>query len=355
MIRPRRNPALRWFLLGVATAVLSILLDSLDVPSAPLFAALFIATIFALAGFAPESVPRKATLAAQAVLGVLIGALVQPATIRGLAAHAVPVVLVTVVTLMVSIGAGLLIGLRRDVDATTGALALTTGGASAIVALAADLGADIRMVAVIQYLRVGFVTATMPLVAAFIFHSGVHPGAGPPRAAGFVGLALVAFAAPIGLLLARLTSLPAGPLLGPLSISAAITLAGWTHGATVPGALVDLAYVVIGWQAGVRFTRGRLAEIGRVLPTAIALILLVNIICAGLGVVLADLAGASDFEGYLATVPGGIYAALAMAVASRADVTFVLAVHVLRVVLMMFAMPVIARLFHRRMAQTSAD
>ena len=363
MMVPRRAAAWRWTALVGATVAAALPLARLGVPSAALFAALFVATALALAGRAPGFVPRGATLAAQAVLGVVIGALVSGPTLRALAAHAIPVVLVTFATLLVSIGAGLLMGLRRDVDATTGALALTTGGASAIVALAAELGADIRMVAVVQYLRVGLVTAIMPLVAALVFHVGGHPaadhllhvrghaGAGHVSHAGLQGLVLVALAAPLGLLLARLTRMPAGPLLGPLIVAAAITLTGRTGDAGVPAPIVDLAYAAIGWQAGVRFTRARLAEIGRALPTALGLILLVNAICAGLGALLANLAGATPFEGYLATLPGGIYAALAMAIAARTDVTFVLAVHVLRVLLVMFTMPLFARLLRRRAAR----
>ncbi|OYW04525.1 MAG: hypothetical protein B7Z59_14585, partial [Acidiphilium sp. 37-67-22] len=341
MMVPRRSAAARWALLAAVTAASAVPLAAIGVPSAALFAALFVATALALAGYAPEGVPRSASLAAQAVLGVVIGALVSGPTLRALAAHAVPVVLVTFATLLVSIGAGLLMGLRRDVDPTTGALALTTGGASAIVALAAELGADIVFhvggmtaadhlshvsghVAADHLSHVGGMTA-----AGHVSHGSFHVAAVPP--AGLKGLVLVGLAAPLGLLLARLTRMPAGPLLGPLIVAAAITLTGRTGDAGVPAPIVDLAYAAIGWQAGVRFTRARLAEIGRALPTALGLILLVNVICAGLGALLADLAGATPFEGYLATLPGGIYAALAMAIAARTDVTFVLAVHVLRV------------------------
>ncbi|MHB1304742.1 MAG: AbrB family transcriptional regulator [Acidiphilium sp.] len=355
MIRFESKAIGRWSVLAIATILLAAGLDRLHVPSAALFAALFVATILALCDRAPEAVPPRATLAAQAVLGVLIGGLVQASTMRALGQHILPVVLVTVATLLVSIAAGLLMGLRRDVDPITGALALTTGGASAIVALAAEIGGDVRMVAVVQYLRVGFVTATMPLIVALVFHASAHAAPAPAPANDWpLGLTLLAVAAPLGLLFAKLTRMPAGPLLGPLCIGAAITLSGWTHNATVPAPIVDVAYAIIGWQAGVRFTLGRLAEIGRALPLAIVLILVVNLACAGLGVLLARLTGASAYDGYLATVPGGIYAALAMAIASRTDVTFVLAVHVLRVVMMMFAMPLFARLLRRRaMATTS--
>lgn len=348
--RLMRGAPARWLLLAGATALASVLFARIGVPSAALFAALLVATGLALAGLVPDGVPRGASLAAQAVLGVTIGALVQLPTLLALGRHIVPVLLVTFGTLLVTIVAGLLMGLRRDVGPLTGALALISGGASAVVALAAELGADIRMVAVVQYLRVGFVTAIMPLVAAIFFHAGGGGGdaAAPVHHAGWAGLALVAVAAPLGLLIARLARVPAGPLLAPLLVAAAITLTGRTHGAGVPWPVVDLAYVAIGWQAGVRFTRDRLAEIGRALPTALLLIVLVNLVCAGLGVLLARLAGASDFDGYLATVPGGIYAALALAVSGGTNVTFVLAVHVLRVVMMMVSMPLIARVLGRR-------
>ena len=65
--------------------------------------------------------------------------------------------------------AGLLLGLHPGVTPLTGMLALTAGGASGLVAVSRDLGGDDRVVAVVQYLRVGIVTATMPLIAVVGF------------------------------------------------------------------------------------------------------------------------------------------------------------------------------------------
>lgn len=109
-------------------------------------------------------------------------------------------------------------------------------------------------------------------------------------------------------------------------------MTGITKNGIVPTPLIDTSYPLIGWQAGVRFTMAQLRQIGRRLPLATLLIVLVNLICAALGYLLAHLTGASDYDGYLATVPGGIYAALAVPISSRTDVTFVLAVDVLPVI-----------------------
>lgn len=131
-------------------------------------------------------------------------------------------------------------------------------------------------------------------------------------------------------------------------VALGLSLAGWSFGADPPDVVVELAYAVIGWQAGVRFTRASLRTVVDVLPLATALIVAVIVACAGLGLLLAQLTGASALEGFLATTPGGVYAVLATAISAGVDVTFVVAVQVLRVIVMLLVAPVLARLVGRR-------
>jgi uncharacterized protein len=246
-------------------------------------------------------------------------------------------------------GAGLLLGLRPGVSPLTGMLSLTAGGASGLVAISRDLGGDERIVAVVQYLRVGLVTASMPVVAAVGFGASAG-GAGPASAdtaPWFVDLGFLVVCVVVGLGLARVTRVPAGGLLGPMVVAIALNLAGLSFGASPPTLLVEIAYAVIGWQAGVRFTRESLRTVLGVLPLAVALILAIVAACAGLGIVLSQLTGASLLDGYLATTPGGIYAVLATAISSGGDVTFVVAVQVLRVIVMLLVAPALARLARR--------
>ena len=70
----------------------------------------------------------------------------------------------------------------------------------------------------------------------------------------------------------------------------------------MPAVLVQIGYMVISWQAGVVFTRESLRAVGRMLPAAIALIVLLGVATAGFGVLLADIAGKTPLEGYLATI-----------------------------------------------------
>lgn len=335
----------RWGLLAALTVVVTLALGAVGVPSPALFAGLGVATVLALTGLGPTRVARPATSAAQAVIGVVIGLLARPETLTAVAAQWLPVLLVSLGTLAASMGAGLLLGVQRGVSPLTGMLALTAGGASGLVAIARDLGGDERIVSVIQYLRVGLVTATMPIVAAAVF-GAAHVGVGAQSAGAapwYVGLALVAVCA-LGAPVAEKLKVPAGALLGPMVIAMGLSLGGLTFGGSAPELMVDVAYAVIGWQAGVRFTRAALRTVVRTLPLATALIVVIMGVCAALGLLLSALTGVTPLEGYLATNPGGIYAVLATAISSGGDVTFVVAVQVVRVILMLLVAPLLARL-----------
>ena len=130
--------------------------------------------------------------------------------------------------------AGLLLGLRRGVSPLTGMLALTAGGASGLAAISHDLGGDERVVAVVQYLRVGVVTASMPLLAALAFGASAG-GAAPPPAPAAPWYVDIGFLAVRGSGSGwRGCRLPAGGLLGPMVVAIALNLAGWSFGARPP-------------------------------------------------------------------------------------------------------------------------
>jgi uncharacterized membrane protein AbrB (regulator of aidB expression) len=69
-----------------------------------------------------------------------------------------------------------------------------------------------------------------------------------------------------------------------------------------------------------------------------------------MGAALSVTTGAGELDAYLATTPGGLYAVLATATSSGADATFVLAVQVLRVFVMLLIAPLLARILRARTA-----
>ncbi|MEX5721366.1 AbrB family transcriptional regulator [Geodermatophilus maliterrae] len=333
-------------LAAAGAALASWLLDRAGVPTAALFGGLLAGLVRGLVGRTRLPVPRPAIATAQAVVGVSIGALVDLDTLAALGEDWLPVLLVTVATLLLTVVAGLLLRLQPGITPVTGAFAMVAGGASGITAMARDLGADDRMVAVLQYLRVLLIVVLVPVVATAVY--GADPGSGDaaPAADGASGGADLLFTAGCalgGYGLARLVRLPVPALLGPMLVAAVVDLGGLSGGAAVPGLLETAAFVLIGLQVGLNSDRDSLRTIGRALPPALAIILGLIVACAGLGEVLAAATGAGRLDAYLATTPGGLYAVLATATGAGADATFVLAVQVLRLFVMLLSAPLLAR------------
>ncbi len=338
---------LRWALLIAVTAAVTVPLTRVGVPSAALFAALVVGVVLALASLAPSRVPRGAGIAGQGVLGVYIGTMVHQDAVGALGSEWPIVIGIAVATLLLSIVAGALLGIHRDVTPLTGSLALVAGGAAGLVAIARELGGDDRVVAVVQYLRVGLVTASMPVVVTLVYHADKSRGAASvaytDSAPWYFSLGMLVALVFVGATVGRLIRLPGAGLLGPMALTVVLELTGLSLGLTVPMVLVQVGYMLIGWQAGLAFTRESLRAIGRMLPAAIGLIVALGVATAGLGALLARFTGLTPLEGYLATSPGGVYAVLATAVETGSNVTLIIAAQVVRILLMLFAAPLMAR------------
>jgi len=305
---------------------------------------------WSLARHAPRAVPA-ATLAVQGVLGVATGLLVREISPSSLAGTDwVAILAVAVATLAVCIAGGALLGIHRDISPLTGALSLVAGGSSGVVSIARELGGDDRVVAAVQYLRVALITAAMPFVVAVV-HGGTAAGGTSSDAAGelplIFSLPLIAVIVVIGAWGGRAVRLPCAGLLGPMAITIALEFNGLLVGLDVPVMLTQAAALLIVWQTALGLNREALRAIRRILPTALALIVVLNLVVAVFGVILANATGLSQLDGYLATSPGGIYAVLGTTIGSDSHVAFVMTSQVTRVVLMLFTAPLVAKMFLR--------
>ncbi|TQN38025.1 hypothetical protein FHU33_4705 [Blastococcus colisei] len=347
--RPGRR-ALRLLLLAVVVAGVAALLELAGLPSPHLFAGLLVGLAYAFVAKDELRTPGWLGTSAQAVIGVVMGVLVQPDTLGTLAGYWLPITLITLATLLLTVLAGLLLARFTSVDRTTATFGMIAGGAAGIVAVSDELGADGRLVAVLQYLRVLLIVVLMPIAVVVVFDGSGAQGAladGGSHPWPLATLAVLAIAV-VGAWAGRLAHLPAPSLLGPLIITAVLAAFDVPLLEGVPWPLTAAAFAVIGAQVGLRFTPDTLKTLRRVLPAGLALIVGLIVVSGGLGVLLSELTGLSPLDGYLATTPGGIFVVLAVATGSGADGTVVLAVQVLRMLVMLLAGPPLARLLRNR-------
>ncbi|WP_187369347.1 AbrB family transcriptional regulator [Baekduia soli] len=328
------------------TAGVGVAFDAAGLPSPYLFGALLAGLGFALVRPGRLAIGDPAFTVGQALAGVALGAYVQASSLSALGREWAPVAGVSAATLGVSLLAGVVLARATELDRPTAALGMIAGGASGIVTMARDLGGDDRLVAFMQYLRVLVVVLLTPVLVALAF-PGHHAG-GVAAGTALIGTArdwyVTAGLALAGGLVMRVARVPAGVLIGPMVLAAAVSLSAPKGWYTVPGLVQDAAFAIIGLQVGLGFTLDTVRQTGRLLLPVLASVLGLMAACAGLAVALDQLTSVSLLNAYLATTPGGIYAVLAVAFGSGANSTFVIAVQGLRVVVMVLLAPVAVRL-----------
>jgi membrane AbrB-like protein len=231
---------------------------------------------------------------------------------------------------------------------------MIAGGSAGIVATSDDLGADARVVAFTQYLRLALVVLTAPLLVRFVLHPAGQYGALGPKeieveasAGAYVFCFAVAAAGALAALRARI---PAAALIGPLVLAALLTGSGLVHRVTPPEFPREAAFTLIGLQVGMRFTPDVLRRVGKLAPRIFAHVLTLLVTT---GLLAWGLAAATDIDltdAYLATTPGGINAVLVTAFAAGAHTSFVFAVQTFRLFVMVLAAPPLVRWLARRPA-----
>jgi membrane AbrB-like protein len=338
--------AARWAALVAATATTGWALGRAGLPSSYLFGALLVGIATALLAPGRLAVPRVAFTSGQAVAGVALGTFLDSDSLDAIASGWLPLTLVTAATLAISIAAGVVLARVTTLDAPTAALGMVAGGASGIVGISDELGADDRLVAFMQYMRVLLIVLLTPLLVAVLF-PGADSGADTPHEAVLGdarGWLLTLSIAAVG---ARLR-LPGGALLGPMVITAAVTLAIPGGEFAVPPLVRETAFALIGLQVGLRFTLETIRQMGKLLVPVLVALLGVLAACALLAVALDVTTSVSFRDAYLATTPGGLYAVLAVALGAGANAAFILAAQGLRLLVMVLLAPLVVRWLVRR-------
>jgi membrane AbrB-like protein len=339
---------LHWALLLVGSLALAALLQGVGIPAALLLGPMLVGIGFGLGGFAGR-VPRPLFIVAQGIVGCLIARALSPAILGTIAADWPPMLLALATTLAAAAVVALLMRRAGRLPPESVVLGTMPGASTGMIAMAEDLGADPRIVALMQYIRVISVVLATALVSHFWFGLGGAFGAGAPALfAPFdpVGLAAtLAVAIGAGALGVRL-GIPSGGVLIPMLVAAFLQGLGVLD-LVLPEWLLGAAYGVIGWYVGLRFTRALVMAMLAAIPQMLASALGLIVLCMGSAWLLARLAHTDALTAFLATAPGGIDSIAILAAGSRADLAFVFALQAARLVLVILLGPMMARLLAR--------
>lgn len=285
----------RWAFAAALIAVLGLVFTAVKLPAGWLIAGMVGAAVTAILFRRQLNPPAKAMAAAQGVIGVVA---VEPLTklsgsdlvhFAGCAAFSVTI------TLGLSVVFGIMLArFAPDLGVATANLSLIAGGASTISSMARELGADERYVALSQYLRLTIVVLTMPIVLSHLGTADAAPGLVGAHDVwhwpGLLALAALVFA---GGHLAKLVRMPAPYLLGPLVVAMVLALVDPSLDLLMnPTTVVtNIAYVVIGWQAGGGFALDVLRRFVKLIPLTLMFIALTIASCFAVALAVSSWGG----------------------------------------------------------------
>ncbi|MCP5036154.1 MAG: AbrB family transcriptional regulator [Rhodobacteraceae bacterium] len=280
------------------------------------------------------------------VIGVMIGAQVDPGLFTNAGGFVVSLGAVSLFVLasqFINMAIYYRIG---GYDKATAWFSGSPGGLVEAVTMGEEAGGDVRVLTILQFLRIILVVSILPVALSIWNGAPVGSAAGlslTRDGGGLVQLPLVLVLVLAGHVLGRTVRLPAGQLTGPLVAAAIVSWLGWAS-LDMPPWLLAMAQVVLGVHLGVRFH-----GVGRaLLVKAVGMSLISVTVMLGLGLGLALAVGWATgipLEVLIISyAPGGVTEMGLVAISLSANPTLVTMHHLFRITLTVLLLSLARRL-----------
>ncbi len=323
------------------------LFHRLGLPLPFLFGPLAACLLAALAGVRLEGV-KPASDGARAVLGLAVGASVTPALVGQLPIMAVTLALIPAYVAVIGLIGVPFFHRLCGFDRVTSYYAAMPGGFQDMVYFGQQAGGDVRALALIHATRVVMIVTLVPvlLVGAGGLELDAPMGA-PATALPFEQIALMLVVGLVGWKGGARLGLFGPAILGPLILAAALSLAGVLQHRP-PAEAIMAAQFFIGMGLGLNYRGVTLAEIRRDVAAGAAFALILAALAGVFTLLARSLGGAPWLEAFLSFAPGGQAEMAVLALVAGADLGFVVAHHLARIVLVITGAPLAARWALRR-------
>lgn len=282
------------------------------------------------------------------ILGVAVGATLTPAVLATF-----PQMWPTLLMVPVMIAAIGLIGVPYfqracGFDFPTAYYAAMPGGLQDMIVFGEEAGAKVRTLSLVHATRVMLIVVALPFILKGIWDADLSRPPGAPAVSLPAGeLLVMAACAVIGWRGAKRIGLFGASILGPMIVAAAVTLAGGLHHRP-PAEAIWAAQFFIGLSIGSKYTGITGAEVRRDLAAGAGFCLILIVLSLVFVEAIYATGLAPGMEALLAFAPGGQAEMTVLALIVGADMAFVIAHHVLRIVCVILGAPLAARLFRSR-------
>lgn len=295
------------------------------------------------------------SVAGRTVLGVAVGASVTPALVGQIPQMAASVALIP---LYICVIAAVGVPFFRRVygfDWATSWYAAMPGGLQDMVIFGQEAGGDVRALSLIHATRVLIIVTLAPAILTFGFGQPLNNPIGAPASElPLPELAFMVAAALIGWKGGERIGLFGASILGPLIVTAALSLAGIIH-FRPPSEAILTAQFLIGIGIGVGYVGVTLHELKRDVAAGVLFVLLLAGLAAAFTEVVVGFGLAAPVEGFLAFAPGGQAEMTVLAIVAGADLGFVIVHHLTRIMVVITGAPIAARIFRVKDRRSEED
>lgn len=323
----------------------------LGIPASWMVGGVVAVTAGAMLGL-PIHMPDRVRDAAFLLIGMSMGASVAPDSLSLIATWPVSIAALALELVIIIAATGWMLARFLKLDTGTAYLSSFPGHLSFVMGIASAGVGDARQIVIIQVIRILMLTIAVPIGTIFLPIDHFPP----PVATDFLDLwqllALAAACIVVGLVFVWL-KIPAGFVLGAMA-AATVAKLGGLYVEAIPGPLVLVTFILTGALIGSRFAGiGRrefvTAAKGGVIATAMT-VAIVTVIAWGVSLIIDMPYG----QIWLGLAPGALEGMGSLGIALGYDTAFIAAHHVIRLLMLSFAIPTVVVLIRRREAATIA-
>ncbi|MEM6310088.1 MAG: AbrB family transcriptional regulator [Pseudomonadota bacterium] len=283
--------------------------------------------------------------AMRTILGVAVGATLTPAVLATFPAMWPTLICVPFMVAVIGLTGVPYFQRLWGYDFATAYYATMPGGLQDMLVFGEEAGADVRTLSLIHATRVLVIVVAVPFLLSIVWNADLTKPPGlPARSVPLHELAIMLACALIGWRGAKMLGVFGASILGPLILTAAVTLVGGLS-YRPPAEAIWAAQFFIGMTIGCKYAGVTMAEVRRDLLAGFGFCVILIIIAVVFveAIVLADLG--PGMETLLAFAPGGQAELVVLALIVGADAAFVVAHHVLRMFVVILGAPLAAKLF----------
>src|SRR5699024_3278833 len=289
--------------------------------------------------------PFKVVLA---FIGTTISLLLMVSTLKVIHHLIIPLI----ITILILITAGFFFGILLH-KKTTGVSKITAffccipGGASEIIGMSGEYGADDRLVAAFHTVRMTMFSIAIPIIVA-ILHPVQQNVQEETMAFSLQIHKLLFFIVDmdLNLLVNHFIKISGGTLLLSIAIGFIFSEFVMTVNDVHPY-VVGVGQALIGAFVGIKFDRNVLKSILKVGPTVIAIVMMLFSLTLVTSALFMFMTGQAYATSLISTVPAGAPEMSVTALALDVNPTVVASLHIFRVVLLFLTLPILLKIFYK--------